>query len=118
VTFEQWPPRTTGDLYSRHQVLGFDVAAQFVASMEVKEEDGQRRRHLIGSARPNEPTLAALESWRSLAITLSALHTYYWPRITHAVRAVSLSGGRSWRRWVWRRWRTGWGCRSTKLASR
>ena len=32
---------------------------------------------------PNAPTLEALGSWRSLAVTLSALDTFYWPQITH-----------------------------------
>ena len=32
---------------------------------------------------PNAPTIEAIASWRQLAITLSALDTYYWPQITH-----------------------------------
>lgn len=39
--------------------------------------------HLEDAALPNAPTLEAIVSWRQLAITLSALDTYYWPQITH-----------------------------------
>lgn len=40
---------------------------------------------LEDGAQPNAPTVEALATWRSLAITLSALDTYYWPQITHTV---------------------------------
>jgi hypothetical protein len=32
---------------------------------------------------PNVSTREALVSWRSLAVVLSALDTYYWPQLTH-----------------------------------
>jgi len=40
---------------------------------------------LPDAARPNALTVEALATCRSLAITLSALDTYYWPQITSTV---------------------------------
>jgi hypothetical protein len=80
-----WPTVDAGYLYSRHQILGLDAAMRFVAKLTGQREDRSTVWHLPESDWPNEPTLGALRTWRSLAITLSALDTYYWPLITHAM---------------------------------
>jgi hypothetical protein len=80
-----WPSVDAGYLYSRHQLLGLDVAMSFVAAL-TPQRSGQRTTwHLEETERPSEPTREALQTWRSLAITLSTLDTYYWPFITHTV---------------------------------
>jgi hypothetical protein len=81
-----WPSVDSGYLYSRHQLLGFDVASSFVAKLTGQRTDKRLTWHLAEADRPNAPTLEALRTWRSLAITLSALDTYYWPFITHMLR--------------------------------
>ncbi len=80
-----WPTVDAGYLYSRHQLLGLDVAMSFVAKLTSRRDDHKVTWHLEEGDRPNEPTLEALRTWRSLVITLSALDTYYWPLITHGV---------------------------------
>jgi hypothetical protein len=79
----QWPSVETGYLYSRHQLLGLDAVRSFVASLKARVHDRKVTWHLEDAALPNAPTLEAIVSWRQLAITLSALDTYYWPQITH-----------------------------------
>ena len=78
-----WPTVETGYLYSRHQLVGLDVAQSFVTSLKPGLSDGKRIWHLEDADAPNAPTLEALASWRQLAIMLTALDTYYWPQITH-----------------------------------
>ncbi len=80
-----WPSVAAAYLYSRHQLLGLDVAMSFVTKL-----DGERDGHTVtwrlpDAARPNALTVGALATWRFLAITLSALDTYYWPQITSTV---------------------------------
>ena len=79
----QWPSVETGYLYSRHQLLGLDAVRSFVASLKPRVDDRNVTWHLEDESSPNAPTLEAIASWRQLAITLSALDTYYWPQITH-----------------------------------
>lgn len=81
-----WPSVDAGYLYSRHQLLGFDAATGFVSTLTPQPEDKRTIWHLEEADRPNVPTLEALATWRSLAITLSALDTCYWPMITHRLR--------------------------------
>jgi hypothetical protein len=81
-----WPSVDAGYLYSRHQLPGLDVAMSFVADLTPRRTGNRTTWHLDEADRPKAPTLEALRSWRSLAITLSALDTYYWPFITHTVR--------------------------------
>lgn len=83
----QWPTVETGYLYSRHQLLGLDVARSFVASLKPQYDGRNVTWHLEDTDLPNAPTLETAASWRQLAITLSALDTYYWPQITHQLRA-------------------------------
>lgn len=78
-----WPSVDAGYLYSRHQLLGLDVAASFVSSLAAQRVDHTATWHLGEKDRPNRPTRESLSSWRGLAVTLSALDTYYWPFITH-----------------------------------
>jgi hypothetical protein len=80
-----WPSVATAYLYSRHQLLGLDVAMSFVTKLAGERDGHTVTWHLPGAARPNAPTVEALATWRSLAITLSALDTYYWPQITSTV---------------------------------
>jgi hypothetical protein len=80
-----WPSADSGYLYSRHQLLGLDVAAPFIAGLEGRLDGATPAWHLGDGVQPNQPTRDALCTWRGLAITLSALDTYYWPQITHAL---------------------------------
>jgi hypothetical protein len=58
----------------------------FVSELKGQMEGTTLAWRLEGASQPNAPTRDALASWRSLAITLAALDTYYWPRITHSLR--------------------------------
>ena len=79
-----WPSVDSGYIYSRYQLLGLDVAMPFIADLKPQREEHGISWYLEDEASlPNAPTLDVLGSWRSLAVTLSALDTYYWPRITH-----------------------------------
>lgn len=80
-----WPSVDAGYLYSRHQLIGLDVAMSFVAAPSPQRSGQRATWHLTEADQPNVPTREALLTWRSLAITLSALDTYYWPFLTHAV---------------------------------
>jgi len=81
-----WPSAESGYLYSRHQLLSLEVALGFVAELEILQIEDMRVWRLREESAPNAPTREALGSWRSLAIVLSALDTYYWPRVTRRVR--------------------------------
>lgn len=81
-----WPTVDSGYLYSRHQLLGLDVAMAFVVKLRGHREDHRAVYELEDTSWPNAPTRGALASWRSLAIGLSALDTYYWPQLTHMLR--------------------------------
>lgn len=78
-----WPSVDSGYLYSRHQLLGLDVAMPFVKKLTGRREDRRVIYELEEGSLPNVPTREALASWRSLAIVLSALDTNYWPQVTH-----------------------------------
>lgn len=81
-----WPTADSGYLYSRHQLLGLDAAESFVEQLVPKrQEDESIAWHLDDADLPTGLQRAALDSWRSLAITLTALDTYYWPQATHQV---------------------------------
>jgi hypothetical protein len=80
-----WPSVGAGYLYSRHQLLGLDVAMPFLASLTPQLSGEQVVWHLTDAKGLDQPARDALNSWRSLAITLSALDTYYWPFITNKV---------------------------------
>lgn len=78
-----WPSVDSGYLYSRHQLSSLDMTRSFVADLRPRRADDDVTWHLGEADRPNPLTVAALASWRSLTIVLSALDTYYWPRLTH-----------------------------------
>ncbi len=81
-----WPTFDSAYLYARHQLLGLDVATQFLRKLKPERKGDLGLVWRLDEAdRPNAPTLEALTSWRSLAIMLCALDTYYWPLITHRV---------------------------------
>jgi hypothetical protein len=80
-----WPGVDSGYLYSRHQLIGLDIATSVVAALTPELSDRQTTWHLAETDRLDQQASDALLTWRSLAITLSALDTYYWPFITHAV---------------------------------
>jgi hypothetical protein len=80
-----WPTVESGYLYSRHQLLGLDIARKYVAELKPRPTEKWFTWHLDEASMPNRPTREALNSWRSLSIVLSALDTYYWPQITHVV---------------------------------
>jgi hypothetical protein len=81
----QWPSVDSGYLYSRHQLLGLDKAMPWIADLKPQQYGHSVTWHLEDASLPNAPTLGALDAWRSLAVTLLALDTYYWPQITHTV---------------------------------
>jgi hypothetical protein len=81
-----WSSVESGYLYSRHQLLGLDVAMDFVTKVESLLIDDTPTWRLGTELVANAPTREALDSWRSLAIVLSALDTYYWPWVTHGLR--------------------------------
>jgi hypothetical protein len=83
---DQWPSVDSGYLYSRHQLLGVDVAMCFVSDLKPRRNGDSITWHLDEANLPNQPTREALASWRGLTITLIALDTYYWPQMTHVVR--------------------------------
>jgi hypothetical protein len=82
-----WPTMERGYLYSQHQLLGLARARHIVGAIRPAESPagGRRTWQLNPTAYPDVETLAALSSWRSLAITLSALDTRYWPRLTQLI---------------------------------
>ncbi len=81
-----WPSVESGFLYSCHQILGLDVAMHFVSELKQRRTGERVTWHLEEASLPNEPTRRALGSWRNLATSLSALDTYYWPRMRQMVR--------------------------------
>lgn len=81
-----WPSVDSGYLYSQYQLVGLDVAMSFVAKLTGHREGDTAIWRLEEKDQPNAPTIDALNTWRSLAITLSALDTYYWPFIRHSLR--------------------------------
>jgi hypothetical protein len=80
-----WPSVDAGYLYSRHQLIGLDVAMSLVMTLSPQRAGQRVTWHLAEEDRPDARAREALLTWRSLAVTLSALDTYYWPFITHAV---------------------------------
>ncbi len=88
-----WPSVASGYLYSRHQLIGLDMATPFVAALTSQLSGHRLTWHLPDSERPDQPARGALLTWRSLAITLAGLGTYYWPFITRAI----LHGTEVWR---------------------
>lgn len=81
-----WPSVESGYLYSCHQLLGLDVAMDFVSDLKPRRTGQRTTWHLDETSLPNQRARQALASWRSLAITLTALDTYYWPRLMQVVR--------------------------------
>ena len=82
-----WPTYESGYLYSRHQLLGFDAARSYLTRL-IPERTGEHTIawRLDPEEFPNAGTVEALSSWRSLAIALSALDTYFWPSVTRTIR--------------------------------
>jgi hypothetical protein len=82
-----WPTVDSGYLYSQHQLLGLDAADSFVEQLVPERQEDKSIAWRLGNADlPTELQREALDSWRSLAITLTALDTYYWPQASHQVR--------------------------------
>lgn len=71
-----WPSVGACYLYSRHQILGLDVAMSFLASLTPELSGEQVVWHLADAKGLDQSARDVLNSWRSLAITLSALDTY------------------------------------------
>ena len=93
--FEEWPTERTrilwpsterGYLYSYHQLLGLERAHSLVRSLRPTERVGYRSIwHLDGVDLPDDRAKQGSASWRSLAITLSAIDTRVWPYITQVI---------------------------------
>lgn len=80
-----WPSVDSAYVYSRHQLLGLDAAISFIRELKPRRSEHWMTWHLDDASLPNAPTVTALMTWRSLAITLTALDTYYWPQMTHSL---------------------------------
>jgi hypothetical protein len=80
-----WPSADAGYLYSRHQLAGLDIAMPLVRTLSPQRVGQRVTWQLAEEDQPDTRAREALLTWRSLAVTLSALDTYYWPFITHAV---------------------------------
>jgi hypothetical protein len=81
----QWPSTDAGYLYSQHQLIGLDVAMPLVTALSPQLSGQQVTWHMAEADQPDTRAREALLTWRSLAITLTALDTYYWPSITNKV---------------------------------
>jgi hypothetical protein len=82
-----WPAVGRGYLYSHHQLLALEHARGIVASLRPRFfADYRREAFLPEDGFPDDHVREGLESWRGLAITLSALDTRAWPGITQGVR--------------------------------
>ncbi len=81
-----WPTVSRGYLYSYHQLLGLERARGLVGSLRPTERVGHRSIwHLDPENRPEDRALDDIASWRSLAITLSAIDSRVWPYITQVI---------------------------------
>jgi hypothetical protein len=81
-----WPSKERGYLYSYHQLLGLERARSLVGALRPTERVGYRSIwHLDAIDLPNDRAKRGLASWRSLAITLSAIDTRVWPFITQVI---------------------------------
>lgn len=87
-----WPSVDAGYLYSRHQLIGLDVAMSLVTTLSPRRAGQRVTWHL---AEEDRPDVRAREALFDLALAgghavsarhlLPAVHHYYWPFITHAV---------------------------------
>ncbi len=80
-----WPSTERGYLYSPHQLLGLERARSIVGSLRPEHTERSRIWRLRVNDLPDDETMHAIASWRSLAITLSAVDTRAWPYITHVI---------------------------------
>lgn len=73
-------------LYSYHQLLGLERARSLVSSLQPTERVENRSIwHLDSQNFSEDRALKGLASWRSLAITLSAIDTRVWPYIMQVI---------------------------------
>ncbi|WP_308468522.1 hypothetical protein [Rathayibacter soli] len=87
-----WPSVARGYLYSQHQLLGLERARSLASSLRPTLIANRLVVHLDEVDVPDQHALSACASWRSLAITLSALDTRAWPHITRMI-----AGSETWR---------------------
>jgi hypothetical protein len=81
-----WPSTRRGYLYSYHQLLGLERARSLVETLRPRERVGHRSFWRLDPINgPDEQAQQGLASWRSLAITLSAIDTRVWPHITQVI---------------------------------
>jgi hypothetical protein len=81
-----WPSTERGYLYSYHQLLGLERARSLVGALRPTQRIGHRSIwHFDATDLPDDRAKQALASWRSLAITLSAIDTRVWPYITQVI---------------------------------
>ena len=82
-----WPSVERGYLYSHHQLLALEHVRAIVASLRPRYFADHRRESFLPEADfPDHRAREGIESWRGLAITLSAIDTRAWPGITQWVR--------------------------------
>ncbi len=81
-----WPTVERGYLYSYHQLLALGDARSIVASLRPRFfADYRSESFLPDEEAPGDDAIDGLRSWRALAVTLSALDTSAWPRITQLI---------------------------------
>ncbi|GAA3260979.1 hypothetical protein ACFO1B_55475 [Dactylosporangium siamense] len=80
-----WPSTDSGYLYSRHQLLTLDQARSAVAAFVRNDATSTVAWRLSDAMEITDEALQALRSWRSLAFTLTAIETPYWPLITRRI---------------------------------
>lgn len=81
-----WPSVERGYLYSHHQLLALHRARSIVGSLRPRTAGKRRLQWFLPEEDwPDEEAQKGLDSWRALAVTLTALDTRAWPHITNVI---------------------------------
>jgi hypothetical protein len=80
-----WPSVARGYLYSPHQLLSLLRIKDYVALLEPWRVKGTTEWRIRTGNLPDSRSMEAIDSWRSCAITLSALDTGTWPGIVNSI---------------------------------
>ncbi|MDQ6900091.1 MAG: hypothetical protein M3072_11380 [Candidatus Dormibacteraeota bacterium] len=81
-----WPVMDSAYLYSHHQLLGLRRARSVVSALQPDwTAPGAHAWRLDDGDVPSDDLISTLQSWRGLAVVLTALDTVYWPEIMQTV---------------------------------
>lgn len=80
-----WPQRDRGYLYSQHQLLALKSLRPVLRELRWEHSQRGSTWSLAREDRPTAADIAIADSWRNLAIALSALDGRYWPRVTGSI---------------------------------